>query len=56
MSNEVVRLNVGGKLFTTLKDTLLASEDSYFTGLLSGKFEVPFIVSYSESIYNNKHN
>lgn len=34
----MVTLNVGGTLFTTTKDTLLAVEGSFFQGLLSGRF------------------
>ena len=39
---EVVTINVGGKVFCTLRDTLL-QDNSYFNGLLSGEFDVPMV-------------
>lgn len=38
--SNVVRLNVGGVLYITTRTTLLEHENSYFTGLLSGRFDV----------------
>eukprot|EP01104_Vermistella_antarctica_P015985 TRINITY_DN5355_c0_g8_i1.p1 TRINITY_DN5355_c0_g8~~TRINITY_DN5355_c0_g8_i1.p1 ORF type:complete len:351 (-),score=81.89 TRINITY_DN5355_c0_g8_i1:60-1112(-) len=39
--SEVVKLNVGGRKFTTTKTTLMGTGGhTYFTGLLSGKFAV----------------
>lgn len=34
-----VKLNVGGTLYLTTADTLLSIKDSYFTSLLSGRFQ-----------------
>jgi hypothetical protein len=32
--DEIIKLNVGGKRFETLRSTLLSLEETYFTGLL----------------------
>lgn len=35
--SEIITLNVGGKLFTTTKHTLLSVNDTFFTALFSGR-------------------
>lgn len=37
---KIVELNVGGKKFSTTRETLLSHHDTYFSALLSGHFQV----------------
>eukprot|EP01112_Ceratiomyxa_fruticulosa_P017831 TRINITY_DN5625_c0_g1_i1.p1 TRINITY_DN5625_c0_g1~~TRINITY_DN5625_c0_g1_i1.p1 ORF type:complete len:160 (-),score=10.66 TRINITY_DN5625_c0_g1_i1:59-538(-) len=38
MSSRIVKLNVGGVLFTTTSSTLTSHGENFFSGLLSGRF------------------
>jgi hypothetical protein len=38
--DELVKLNVGGDLFTVSKATLLSQPDSYFTAMISGGYNI----------------
>mmetsp|Transcript_13982 Transcript_13982/g.34144 ORF Transcript_13982/g.34144 Transcript_13982/m.34144 type:complete len:244 (+) Transcript_13982:200-931(+) len=38
--SSIVQLNVGGHVFSTTRDTLLAAGDSFFAGLIGGEFGV----------------
>jgi hypothetical protein len=40
-SSQIITLNVGGKQFQTMNTTLLEEEDTFFTHMLSGKFDLP---------------
>lgn len=37
---KIIRLSVGGQLFTTTKDTILKDENSMLAAMFSGKFAV----------------
>lgn len=39
MDGEIIRLNVGGTMFSTTRATLTDKGDNYFTSLLSGRFK-----------------
>jgi DNA anti-recombination protein RmuC len=39
-SCEKIKLNIGGTLFTTTIDTLTVEQDTLFTGMFSGKFDM----------------
>lgn len=41
VSEDIVKLNVGGTVFTTLKATLMSQSNSILTRMLSGKYKIP---------------
>lgn len=47
--SEIVKLNVGGQLFTTTKQTLLSVDDSFFTAMFSGC--LPILYDSSGAIF-----
>ena len=50
-TNEIIKLNVGGRQFTTSKSTLVWINDTFFTGELSGNFWIDTLAKSHEAWY-----